>query len=352
MPRGLIIDRMEISKGRDGFILERRCESSVAIQTLRRPPLNCFARLAMTKFIRRVFLFFALWPAFMMASACTGEAEQRAIVVHGQGRPALWQVTGTQGNKAYIFGTVHLLPPDIRWQTPTIGKAIRQSDSLVTEVAGLDNKAAISEIFAQMGISSGLPPIAKRIPSAPVGATKAILEGIDIHADRLQKMESWAAAVTIAGAASAGLGMETSSGVESILQTIFHAAGKPHAGLETAAQQFGYFDRLPEADQRLLLAAALRSARNARAETKKILDHWMDGRADALLSGAATGALASPKLRESLLDTRNQNWARQMSVLIDQGRRPFVAVGAAHVAGSSGLPALMAAKGYKVERIQ
>lgn len=290
--------------------------------------------------------------------ACSSEPHKPLVVADAVGKPAIWKVTAKgkkaekRGQSAYLFGTIHLLPAKANWRGPIIDDAIRKSRILVTEVTGLDDKAAVGAIFSKLGVSKGLPVLEQRVPANLVNKLKEARKNVDAPASVLDKMETWAAALTIGSSMSNDLGMEASSGVEPLLQMQFSAMGKSHSGLETVSQQFGYFDQLPESDQRILLAATLRSADNARAETQVMLDNWMRGNVDGLLENSQSSILSSPGLRSSLLDKRNRNWADQVAKMIDQGRTPFVAVGAAHMAGPGGLPALLKAKGYKVQRIQ
>ena len=56
--------------------------------------------------------FFLL--CLLALAGCSTEPEP--IQVEAEGAPALWQITGEKG-KVWLFGTVHLLPPDTDWQS-------------------------------------------------------------------------------------------------------------------------------------------------------------------------------------------------------------------------------------------
>jgi uncharacterized protein len=290
-----------------------------------------------------------LLSLLLLATGCSKAPDQ--AVEQPAGKPALWKVTGKKG-VAWLFGSVHLLPPDTGWQTPAIDDAVRGSDVLVLETSGLDDPQAMGQTFAQLGMSGGLPTIASRVDPALRPIIDKLDEAIPGPRKVLDHMESWAAALTLAAAINDDLDLSADRGVEHVLTLRFRADEKPVQGLETVSQQFGFFDQLSEQDQRRMLDSILRGARESRGEYQQMLKAWLRGDADAVLQDQQGGVLASPAIREALLDGRNRNWAKQIAAMVDQGSKSFVAVGAGHMAGKNGVPALLMAAGYRVERIQ
>jgi uncharacterized protein YbaP (TraB family) len=291
--------------------------------------------------------FFLLW--LLALAGCSTEPEP--IQVEAEGAPALWQVTGEKG-KVWIFGTVHLLPPDTDWQSLALHRAIGQADQLVLEASGLDDAQSVAAIFADMGVSGGNPPIASRVDPELYPILNELDDAIAGPRKVLDHLESWAAALTLASAMSADMGLSQSSGVESVLTLRFRSDNKPVSGLETISQQFGIFDTLPEAEQRKMLNAVLRGKSGDRDSYEKLLAAWMRGDVEGVLQSSDQSILASPVVRDALLDARNRKWADQIAAMLETGQEPFIAVGAAHVAGKGGVPAILAAKGYRVARIQ
>lgn len=285
----------------------------------------------------------------LVLSACSKPAQP--VPIEGEGAPALWKVQGKLGT-VWLFGTIHLLPPDADWQTPAFHHAIRQADSLILEASGLDDSQAVAEIFASMGVSGGQLKLTSRTDPA----LHPIIDRLDadIPGPRivLDHMESWAAALTLASAQSAELGLRQGSGVERVLTMRFKAENKPISGLETITEQFGFFDTLPEKDQRLMLDRVLRNADANRQQFVAVLAAWLRGDPDAVITNESDSILASPVIRDALLDGRNRNWAVKIAKLVDRGDNAFVAVGAAHMAGKGGVPTLLQTIGYKVERVQ
>ncbi|MEH6791217.1 TraB/GumN family protein [Parasphingorhabdus sp.] len=271
------------------------------------------------------------------------------------GTPALWKVSGTgpdQLGTAYMFGTIHILPDDVQWRTPALEAAITGSDRLVIEVLGLDDRQGAAKIFSRLAISPGQEQLDTRIEPSLRDDLDRIIDESKVSARSLNRMETWAAALSLASAQTQGLGLDSSGGVEEKLTAQFAKAGKPIEALETIERQLGYFDRLPEAQQRKMLTSVVEESGDSQRAFEELFNAWMTGDIDQIVTLTDTGILLDPKTREYLLVLRNQDWAEQLDKRLRKTGTSFVAVGAAHLAGPDAVQGMLAKRGYKVEKIQ
>lgn len=301
--------------------------------------------------MNRVLARWLMLPLLLLAQACSAFPSVAAWDGPKKGTPALWHVRGDDG-EAWLFGGIHALPADIKWVTPRMKQAMDASDRLVLEVVGLEDGKEITRIFRELGNSEGQPPLADRLPPDLREAGEKLREKGRVNPANFATLESWAAAITLAGAATANLDMVREAGVERVLARHYRDRDKPIIGLETPARQFTYFDRLPEADQRAMLASVIADADNAPAAYRDMVTGWLLGDTDRLAEASNLGLLQRPKIREQILVRRNRDWAEQIDDMIRLGARPFVAVGAAHLAGPDSVQTLLEARGYTVTRLQ
>lgn len=279
----------------------------------------------------------------LLALASCGKAPEKVT-------PALWQVDGPKGERAWLMGTIHALPAPVDWHSAPIDQALAASDGLILEVAAVDDDARTARIFASLAQSPGLPPLDQRIASDLRDDLAKDLKANGLDAAKLSGTETWAAALMLAQALQGAVEADSANGIDRAL--VKAAKDKPVSEFEGAERQLRLFDALPEAQQQALLAAVVKGADQARDESRRIETAWKKGDMAAIAATDHTGMLADPALRQVLLVGRNQAWSEQLVLLLGRGRKPFVAVGAAHLAGSDGLPALLEARGYKVRRIQ
>lgn len=258
----------------------------------------------------------------------------------------MWEVTGPLGAKGWLFGTVHSLPDNYDWQTPAIRSAASEASELVLELGKDEDEAAIATVFTELSRSPGHPPLGQRVPPASRAALLEWMGKAGIADAQSGEIETWAASLMIAHAIDG----EKADGVEDGLLRL--ADGKPVVELEGAQAQLGIFDALPEQDQRDLLLAVLVEAGEGKEKADKLAREWRRGNMDALAAETHRGLLADAQLRKALLLDRNTAWTARVAARLRAGKRPFIAVGAAHMAGPEGLPALLAAQGWTVRRIQ
>ncbi len=265
-----------------------------------------------------------------------------------EAKPALWEVTGAKGERAWLFGTIHALPRRVDWRSAKIDAALAAADELVLEIAAIDDRAALEAEYARRAASPGLPPLLERVWPGQRDQFAALLASKNIDAAPYQRLETWAAALALAQALKGA--NDPAFGIDKDI--LAAARGKPVGELEGASAQLAVFDTLPEADQRDLLSATVAEAVAPDDEAHRLADAWARGDMALLEAETRTGLLADPELRAALLTTRNEAWAGKLAAKLARGGKPFVAVGAAHLAGPDGLPALLAARGYRVTRVQ
>lgn len=263
------------------------------------------------------------------------------------GAPALWVVERADGTVAgWLFGTIHALPDGARWWTPALERATSQAGTLVVEVRDLD-PAALAAAFGRLARDCPCPPLASRLPPSARPEYARLIAAAGLSPRQYDGLETWAAALALSQSAEKTRAQAANGADRALLE---HFAGRPVVELEGAAAQLAIFDGLPEAAQRRLLAAVVTGSGAAAADAERLARSWARADLGALERETRQGMLGDPVLHDALLRRRNLAWADQLEPMLAQGRRPFVAVGAAHMLGPDGLVALLKARGYRVER--
>ncbi|MXP25239.1 TraB/GumN family protein [Altererythrobacter indicus] len=259
--------------------------------------------------------------------------------------PALWEVRGADDTvKGWLFGTVHALPDGVEWRTPLLDHVVKEADLLVVEVTNLDDKAAANASFMRFAKASGLPPLMDRVPQKDRPALTRLMRDADARQGDFVPYDSWAAALMLANAAQSG--KEPENGVDRWLLK----RNIKTVGLEGFEQQFRIFDQLSQSQQVALLMGVAEETQDSESDGN--LRAWLTGDVDALKAETSKGILADPALRQTLLIDRNERWAGVIDGWLKKDHAVLVAVGAAHMLGDKGLPALLRQRGYSVNRIQ
>jgi len=268
------------------------------------------------------------------------------------GRPAMWQVSD-RDTTIYLFGTIHLLPPNYSWRTPKFEKTMGRSDGLVVEtIVDEKNPQALAAELLRLGFRPGLPPLVNRVPAHRRAQLQQAIAKSGVPAATFDRMETWAAAFMLLGTQFKDLGLSGDAGVEAVLRGAFSQAGKPVGQLETNGEQLGFFDTLPEAAQLALLDGAIDSPGAMKAQFNSMLSAWVRGDVNAIARSFNEDMSGSPELRDALIRRRNANWANWIARRMQSPGSVLVAVGAGHLAGDDSVQRYLESKGYRVRRIQ
>ncbi|CAM3205714.1 TraB/GumN family protein [Sphingomonas antarctica] len=287
---------------------------------------------------------FALIAAALL-SACQSTADARVA------RPALWRMAD-KDTTIYLFGSIHLLPKDLSWHTPALNAAIAKSQGLVLETVLDKDPAAMVALMSRIGKSPNLPPLVDRVPANRRKDVEAQAKKAGVPLAILDQYETWAAALTLASAGLRDIGLSTDYGVEDTLKKSFSDAGKSVSGLETPAEQLGYFDTLPETTQREFLLGILDDQANASKEFAKMIRAWGSGDTAMIAATFDDELKTSGPLADALINQRNARWATWLANRMKQPGTVFVAVGAGHLAGAHSVQTLLAKRGFRVWRVQ
>ncbi|WP_333571199.1 TraB/GumN family protein [Sphingomonas sp.] len=287
-------------------------------------------------------MFRALLLAALLLLGSCGAAPREA-------KPALWAVRDGD-TTVYLFGTVHLLPPDLRWFEGPVHTAFDASDTLVLELV-MPPEAETQALLDKLGRTPGDPTVAA-LPPPEHAKLEGALRQAGLASQALDRDEPWLAALTLSLLPLQKLGYDDANGVEQVLQAAANKAGKQVQGLETAEEQFGYFDHLSAAAQGRLLADTLDGLPETGTTIDAAVAAWSRGDADTLARQLNADLAKNLELRETLLLRRNQRWADWVRSRMQRPGVVFVAVGAGHLAGGQSVLALLAQAGLKVERLQ
>ena len=302
----------------------------------------------MTKFQKQFGCLLVL-PLIILSACGNAEDVTSKAVAPAIKAPALYQVSDDD-TTIYVMGTVHLLPDDLVWFEDNIQTAFEASDELVLEIVEPDPQA-MQALVIQLAVEPTGKTLRSYFDDELKQNYETRLASLGIPAEALDPFEPWMASVTLSAMQLQAIGLNPESGVEKVLTKAAIASGKPISGLETAAQQLGFFDNLSKEAQLFMLRSGIEGWDEGIELVQTMIEEWKDGDVKDLANLMNEAMVDQTELNEVLLTRRNANWAEWMSSRLDQPGTVFMAVGAGHIGGDEGLLDLLEDKGLKATRV-
>ena len=139
-------------------------------------------------------------------------------------------------------------------------------------------------------------------------------------------------------------------GIDLHFSTLARKQGKEIVELETVNLQLDMFANLPEL-KKLLLGGCENSDETNIEEIHKMLECIKKGDDKVLEEITQEMKRETPKAYEKLITERNKGMVQKIKQWLEQDKRTFVIVGAAHLPGPEGIIELMKNESYSTKRL-
>lgn len=319
-------------------------------------------------------LYLATTKARAQDTACTAAnllAEAEADVLKRirqdatatpNGEGLLWRVEKGTKAPSFLFGTMHLSDPRVLEMPPAATAAFNEAQTIVIETTDVLDRKKMMAAMAENPSLTMFPPgkglqdyltreqqetvsdalAARGVPLGSVAKMKPwmLMSLISLPECEVQRQKSGAVVLDVELARNA------------------EAAGKRLVGLESFAEQLAALTSLPMDlhVQGLVATLQLGSRMDDMMETLTALylsgetGMFMPATKELLKSDAET-AESYAAFEETMINARNRLMADRAAPILEEGGA-FIAVGAMHLPGESGLVELLRDKGYEVEYVE
>jgi hypothetical protein len=275
-------------------------------------------------------------------------APARADVVYAH--PVLWHIKSPKGGNVTLFGSLHILPANMDWLTPDVMHAVSRTDVFVFEVP--TDPASQETLDSLIAAHGSLPPgqsLRALLPADAQSEYDAMITAAHLSAAITDREQPWLVSLQLTLADTMNRNYFPDAGADYVLMSWANEHARSVRYLETIDQQFALL--APEGNDLSLdkFETGLKSMQDQKDTIQPLVDAWSNG--DVARLGALMDAnfAADPEGKKKLLTDRNRRWATQIEQMLADGHNYFITVGAAHLAGADGVPAILRKDGYQVD---
>ncbi len=266
----------------------------------------------------------------------------------------LWKATRNQ-ESVFLLGSIHVGRRDMYPLSTSIMDAFYKSDVLMVEVntEGI-NQLELAQQVSQIGMYPQGTTLESQIPSEVWEKLVATAKALKVPEILLQNQKPWLASMTLATAMMSKSGYQAEFGIDKHFLKQATAANKEIVELESVTSQMQLFSSFTEKEQLSLLSNGLNELQQGSVLLDKLVSAWIQGDHDAIdkLSRENMGINGKDSsLYKAMIIDRNISMAEKILKAIKDKRKYYVVVGAAHLVGAQGIPALLKEQGFTIEEL-
>ena len=277
-------------------------------------------------------------------------------LAEGEALPPFFQVESREGASLSLLGSLHLGPPGGWALPPAVERAFDASSALVVEIDPEELAGTQLQILiARYGM---LPPgtsLRERISPEAWTFVVEHAERAGLPLDAIERMQPWLIANLFVTDATRRLGYTARGGVD--VAFVERAGERSVVPLESAEYQLSLLAGLPNELQELVLLDSVGRFEDVDDYLRELVALWrvgdLPGLEEIFFADAETDGVHRAFV-ELVILRRNREMAERLRVLLDaaqhKGEQVFVVVGAGHLLGDRGIPAILEGWGYRVQR--
>ena len=292
-----------------------------------------------TSFVRSIFQRFAL--LCLLLSVSTAASAQTSV----------WKVS-RDGSDVYIGGTVHLLRQQDFPLPAAYAQAYDAADRLFfeTDIGGMADMGLQQRMMQELTYQDG-QNLSTVLDTEALAALTEHLSATGLPLAMVQNFKPGLLISMLSVLEFQKLGF-TPQGVDAYFFNRALGEGKSRGQLESIDDQIALLAGMGEGYESEFVLYSIRDFQELPAAMERMIKAWRDGDVAALYEEFVAPMLEdAPELYQSLLVQRNNNWVPQIEAMFEQDGTEFVLVGAAHLAGDSGVVQQLEARGYTVEQM-
>lgn len=277
------------------------------------------------------------------------------------GSAVLWRLERAGTANSYLLGTVHLTDPRVTTLSDKARDALAQAQTVVLEAADLSPEATARALAAATKSTTYTDgrSLAYMLRGDEYEKVRATLTRSGVPPETARFYRPWV--ITMLTAASECERKKVQSG-ELVLDMKIAAEAKarniPVAGLETIEEQLEAMTSVPDDQQVGMLRASLKFVDRTDDLVETMVRLYLDRRIGAswdlqlvLAAQAGVDEGAFEGFKQKLIVERNSKMVKAALPFLEKGGA-FIAVGALHLPGKTGLVALLREAGYTAVAVE
>ncbi len=300
------------------------------------------------RFLLAALVSLPFWtgPATAASSAAKNSVRAVAETASRYSKGLLWKIESPGATANYLFGTIHSDDARVIALSEAVARSLDASNRFVME-AILDGEALVR--MAEVMFFNDERTLEQVIGKKLYMESMKALTARGMPTLGIEKQKPWAVMMALSMPPP-----KTGEYLDLVLQARATEQNKPVSGLETVAEQLAVFDGLPLPDQVALLQDTVNTQADLEKEFEALHKAYLARNLGAITAITEKNKPGDERLYDEVMDRllskRNQRMVERMAPILKQGGA-FVAVGAAHLPGETGLLYRLEKAGYRVTAV-